>query len=314
MTNLSDILPPSNVVTDTSTDTLTNKTLTSPKVNEDVAVTSTATELNILDGVTSTTAELNILDGVTSTAAELNILDGVTSTAAELNILDGVTSTAAELNILDGVTSTAAELNLLDGVSATTAEINYLDGVTSSIQTQLGNVGGGAWVVLSTVTASNSATVDVETTLDGTYDDYVVMISGVRPATDGAFLQLRTKVGGSYPSGNNYKGSQATMSNDSASISVEKDETNNILLARGVGNASNECVRMQVHISKPSSTGLQKPIYGMGAGVRGDGVSMMYFCNGMYYSAATAVTGLRFFFNSGNISVGTFRLYGVAKS
>jgi hypothetical protein len=98
-----------------ATQTFTNKTLTSPKINEDVAVTATATEINLLDGVTSTTAELNILDGVTSTAAELNILDGVTSTAAELNILDGVTSTAAELNILDGVTSTATELNIMDG-------------------------------------------------------------------------------------------------------------------------------------------------------------------------------------------------------
>ena len=78
----------STLVSLVSTDTLTNKTLTSPKINEDVAVTSTATELNLLDGVTSTTAELNILDGVTSTAAELNILDGVTSTAAELNYLD----------------------------------------------------------------------------------------------------------------------------------------------------------------------------------------------------------------------------------
>jgi hypothetical protein len=67
--------------------------------------------------VTSTVSELNILDGVTSTASELNILDGVTSTTAELNILDGVTSTTAELNILDGVTSTAAELNILDGKS-----------------------------------------------------------------------------------------------------------------------------------------------------------------------------------------------------
>ena len=132
MANLSDILPPSNLVTDSSTDTLTNKTLTSPKINEDVAVTSTATEINILDGVTSTTAELNILDGVTSTAAELNILDGVTSTAAELNILDGVTSTATELNILDGVTSTTAELNILDGVTSTAAELNILDGVTST--------------------------------------------------------------------------------------------------------------------------------------------------------------------------------------
>ena len=115
-----------------ATQTLTNKTLTSPKINEDVAVTATATEINILDGVTSTTAELNILDGVTSTAAELNILDGVTSTASELNILDGVTSTTAELNILDGVTSTAAELNILDGVTSTATELNVMDGDTSA--------------------------------------------------------------------------------------------------------------------------------------------------------------------------------------
>jgi len=39
----------STLVSLVSTDTLTNKTLTSPKINEDVAVTSTATELNYLD-------------------------------------------------------------------------------------------------------------------------------------------------------------------------------------------------------------------------------------------------------------------------
>ena len=79
-----------------TTDTLTNKTLTSPKINEDVAVTSTATELNILDGVTSTTAELNILDGVTASTAELNKLDGVTATTAEINYLDITTLGASE--------------------------------------------------------------------------------------------------------------------------------------------------------------------------------------------------------------------------
>jgi len=56
----------STLVSLVSTDTLTNKTLTSPKVNEDVAVTSTATELNILDGVTATTAEINLIDGGTA--------------------------------------------------------------------------------------------------------------------------------------------------------------------------------------------------------------------------------------------------------
>jgi len=80
----------STLVSDASTSTLTNKTLTSPKINEDVAVTSTATELNLLDGVTATTSELNILDGVTATATEINLLDGVTATTTELNLIDGV--------------------------------------------------------------------------------------------------------------------------------------------------------------------------------------------------------------------------------
>jgi hypothetical protein len=93
------------VVGTTNTQTLTNKTLTTPKINEDVALTATATELNVLDGITASTAELNTLNGITSTVAELNILDGVTSTAAELNILDGVTATTTELNYVDGVTS-----------------------------------------------------------------------------------------------------------------------------------------------------------------------------------------------------------------
>jgi len=67
------------VVGTTDTQTLTNKTLTSPKINEDVAVTATATELNVLDGITSSTAELNLLDGVTATTTEINYIDGVTS-------------------------------------------------------------------------------------------------------------------------------------------------------------------------------------------------------------------------------------------
>tara|TARA_Y100001972_G_C7464164_1_gene236719 strand:- start:7 stop:606 length:600 start_codon:yes stop_codon:yes gene_type:complete len=56
----------SGFTTATSTTTFTNKTLTSPKINEDVVVSATATEINLLDGVTATTAELNHTDGVTS--------------------------------------------------------------------------------------------------------------------------------------------------------------------------------------------------------------------------------------------------------
>ena len=68
------------------------------------AITSTHTELNILDGVTATTAELNIMDGVTATAAELNILDGCTVTAANLNALSGVTNLASATEVVNDTT------------------------------------------------------------------------------------------------------------------------------------------------------------------------------------------------------------------
>jgi hypothetical protein len=62
------VITPSNVgdVTLVGVQTLTNKTLTSPKINENVVMSSTATELNLLDGATVTTAEINKLDGNTS--------------------------------------------------------------------------------------------------------------------------------------------------------------------------------------------------------------------------------------------------------
>ena len=52
-TNIHGISDTSVLITTTGTQTLTNKTLTSPKINEDVALTATSTELNYVDGVTS---------------------------------------------------------------------------------------------------------------------------------------------------------------------------------------------------------------------------------------------------------------------
>jgi hypothetical protein len=62
----------------TTAQTLTNKTLTSPKINEDVAVTSTATELNLLDGVSGLVqADLTKLAAIDASAAEIDTLDGL---------------------------------------------------------------------------------------------------------------------------------------------------------------------------------------------------------------------------------------------
>jgi hypothetical protein len=101
-------------------ETLTNKTLTSPKINEDVAVTSTATELNLLDGSTAG-AIANSKAVIYSAAGQVN---GTTLAIAGT----AITSTATELNLLDGVSGLVqADFTKLAAVDATAAEINYSD-------------------------------------------------------------------------------------------------------------------------------------------------------------------------------------------
>ena len=69
--------------------TLTNKTLTSPKLNENVVLTATATELNLLDGVSGLVkADFTKLAAVDATATELNIVDGG-STIGTTAVADG---------------------------------------------------------------------------------------------------------------------------------------------------------------------------------------------------------------------------------
>ena len=100
--------------------TLTNKTLTTPKINENVNLTATSSELNILDGATLTTTELNYVDGVTS--AIQTQMDTKAPSA-------GPTFTGTV--VLPSTTS-------IGNVSST--EIGYLDGVTSAVQTQIGTI------------------------------------------------------------------------------------------------------------------------------------------------------------------------------
>jgi hypothetical protein len=99
--------------------TTTTFALNKPTVGGDDSAWGSALNTNadkiddLLDGTTAIKPNLDLglwkVGGVavTSTASELNILDGVTATAAEINVLDGVpgTLTATELGYVDGVTS-----------------------------------------------------------------------------------------------------------------------------------------------------------------------------------------------------------------
>ena len=67
------------ITTNGATQTLTAKTLTSPKINSTTAVSATSQQINILDGATLDVNQLNILDGATISTAQLNRLSGATS-------------------------------------------------------------------------------------------------------------------------------------------------------------------------------------------------------------------------------------------
>ena len=106
---------PQNVgdVTLTGTQTLTNKTLTSPIIDGNGAVfegsTADAYETTLVP-VDPTADRTQYLLNQTGYVALLNAATTttITSTPAELNILDGATCTATELNIIDGDTTASS--------------------------------------------------------------------------------------------------------------------------------------------------------------------------------------------------------------
>ena len=88
------------------------------------AITSTASELNVLDGVTASATELNLIDGSivgTAVASKAAVL-GADKNLDTIAIADGGLKLGAGAGT--AVTATAAELNLIDGSIAGTSVIS----------------------------------------------------------------------------------------------------------------------------------------------------------------------------------------------
>jgi len=117
------------IVSLTGTQTLTNKTLTSPQINEAVAMTATSTELNLLSGVTSL-----VTDSSTTTFTNKTFdADGTGNSITNIE----------DANIKSGAAIDASKIH--DG-SVSNTEFGYLNGVTSNIQDQI-NAAGLAFAI-----------------------------------------------------------------------------------------------------------------------------------------------------------------------
>ena len=158
--------------------------------------------------------------------------------------------------------------------------------------------------LLSTVTASASATADVEVTFDATYDSYLILAEGVLPATNNVEFGARLKIGGSYQTGaTDYTFSR--MSNNAFSSA----NSSSISIAPSLTNAAGNVTRVSIFLGNPESSTEKKIISWVGGGSDGSLVG-----SGFYNASNAALTGVRFLMVSGNISAGIFRLYGIIRT
>ena len=171
---------------------------------------------------------------------------------------------------------------------------------------------GGAMVLLSTVTASNSATVDLETTFDSTYDNYLITITGLTPTVDNVQLYARLKISGAYVTTGSYNSSFMNTSVGHITFNTAASATQIELSRAGFRTDANQEQGGQVYVQNPAGT-TTRCLLRAWLSFDGPNSYPSLLGNGGP-QVSTAVTGVRLFMSSGNISVGTFRLYGIANS
>ena len=171
------------------------------------------------------------------------------------------------------------------------------------------------WVPLQSTTASNDATVNMETGIDGTYDLYMISVTKLKIQTDAENFQSRLKIGGSYLTLSNYqfhnRADVASSSTPSAAVSTGASAIN--LFNCGATVAS-EFQYANVFFCTPAAADNIKGLWWEGWGSNTSTVSFYTSGAGSYDENATsALTGVQFKASSGNITSGEFALYGLQK-
>jgi hypothetical protein len=174
----------------------------------------------------------------------------------------------------------------------------------------------GTMQLLETQTASTSATIDFTTGIDSTYKTYVIIIEDCVLATDGQFLNYRVSIdgGSNYISTGNYYyaiNGLNTASSTSSNIVNTTSTAIRIGGSQGVGNAAGEGLRAMIYLSNPSNTALYKLVRFNASYIMDTGAGVDENGSGFYKGAVTAINAVRLISSSGNITSGTFKLYGI---
>lgn len=237
---------------------------------------------------------------------------------AQVDLTNGVTGTLPTANIADNAV-TNGKLRDSSAVSVIGRSANSsgdpADIAASAVGQTLSYAGTtiafrGGWVLLSTATASSSATVDF--TLPTGYAAFIVIFDHVAPATDAVSFYFRTSTdgGSTYDAGGSDYGWCLWSFTDAAgSGAAAGTGDNNITLGTSLGNSTNEYASGRLTIYRPSAAQHAYVDWqmsymfstGVFLGVTGSGRRI----------AAADVDAIRFLMSSGNVASGEFRLYGL---
>jgi hypothetical protein len=189
--------------------------------------------------------------------------------------------------------------------------------------TSFANASGGTLILLSTQTASASATIDFTTGLDSTYDEYIFKFIDIHPendavgfnfnmSTDGgstyAVTKTTTEFGAFHNEADTVTGLGYNASNDLAQSTSDQR-----LSSVDLGNGADESLSGSLTLFNPSSTTYVKHFICNNNYYHEANYSVENFVAG-YGNTTSAVNAVRFIMSSGNIDDGIIKLYGVKKS
>ena len=188
--------------------------------------------------------------------------------------------------------------------------------------TSFANAPAGTLVLISTQTASASATISFTTGLNSTYDEYIFKFINIHPATDGVQIQFN----GSTDSGSNYNVTKTTTifiaEHDEGDTFTALSYTGSLDLAQSTafqsisgstGNDNDQVVSGTLTIFNPSSTTYVKHFIATSNAYHPDNFTQEGFSAG-YFNTTSAINAIQFKMSSGNIDDGIIKLYGVKKS
>lgn len=169
--------------------------------------------------------------------------------------------------------------------------------------------GSGALTLIASATASASATVDLANNLSSTYDNYLVLVENFVAATATANLELEVGTG-STPTWqtSSYVGAFAVI-NGTSTQTVSSSGTTFIQMNSNLSSTSTRAGHMIINVNNVNDAANDKTIYFQTNMFANNTVNNMTW-GAARWESGTVVTSLRFLMSSGNITSGTFKLYG----